>query len=95
VFVIRIGAINRHTVTNARNAVTPLQKRRFRRRNAVTGRVTPLLGRRTVTRLDHPARIVVQPIGRARRAPHHDLLLDRHDFDALIGQDRQRVVQTR
>jgi hypothetical protein len=27
--------------------------------------------------------------------PHHDLLLDPHDFDGLIGQNYQRVVQTR
>ena len=36
-------------------------------------------GRRTVTRLDQPARIVVEPVGRAHRAPHHDLLLNPHD----------------
>jgi hypothetical protein len=35
-------------------------------RHAVTGRVTPLLGRRTVTRL---ARIMVQPVDRAPDAP--------------------------
>jgi hypothetical protein len=30
----------------------------------------------------------------ARRAPP-DLLLNPHDFDGLVGQDRQRMVQTR
>jgi hypothetical protein len=48
-----------------------------------------------VAGLDQTARIMVQPVGRARRAPHHDLLLDRHDFDALVEQDDQRMVQTR
>jgi hypothetical protein len=28
-------------------------------------------------------------------APHRDLLLNPHDFDGLVGQDRQRMVQTR
>ena len=46
-------------------------------------RVTPLLGRRTVARAGQPARIVVQPVGRAHRAPLHDLLLNPHDFDRL------------
>jgi len=47
--------------------------------DAVTGRVTPLLGRRTVTRLGHPGRVVVEPAGRANRPGRDDLLLDRHD----------------
>jgi hypothetical protein len=35
-----------------------------------------LLGRRTVARLDHPGRVVVEPVGQAPHAPHHDVLLD-------------------
>jgi hypothetical protein len=34
------------------------------------GAVTLLLRRRTVTRLDHPGRIMVQPVGRAHRRIH-------------------------
>jgi hypothetical protein len=34
-------------------------------------------------------------LGRARDPPRHDLLLDRHDFDALIGPRSSKVVQTR
>jgi hypothetical protein len=54
-----------------------------------------LLGRRTVARLDHPGRVVVEPVGRAPHAPHHDLLLDPHDFERFAGQDHKRMVQTR
>jgi hypothetical protein len=38
---------------------------------------------------------VVQPIGRALHTPHHDLLLNPHDFERFAGQDHKRMVQTR
>jgi len=64
-------------VTPSHRAVT-----RYRRPcNAV-------LGHRTVARLDHPARIVVQPVGRT-------LFLNTHDFERFAGQDHKRVIQTR
>jgi hypothetical protein len=54
-----------------------------------------LLGRRPVARFDQTARIMVQPVGRALHTPHHDLLRNPHDFERLIGQNDQRVIQTR
>jgi hypothetical protein len=59
------------------------------------GAVTLLLRRLPIPRLDQSTRVVVQPIGRAQDAPHHDLLLNPHDFDGLVGQNDQRMVQTR
>jgi hypothetical protein len=62
-------------------------------RHAVTGRVTPLLGRRTVTRL---ARIMVQPVDRAPEAPTMTPSSQSPRFRGL-GRARsfKRLVQTR
>jgi hypothetical protein len=57
-------------------------------RHAVTGRVTPLLGRRTVTRL---ARIMVQPVDRAPDAPTMIELIGR----ALLGFLAKRLQPLR
>jgi hypothetical protein len=32
---------------------------------------------------------VVEPVGRAPHAPHHDLLLDTHGFERFAGQDHK------
>jgi len=51
-----------------------------------------LLGRRTVARLEHPGRVVVEPVGRAL---HRDLFLNTNDFERFARQDHKRMVQTR
>ena len=85
----RSSATRSTFITQHRYTVTSHAVTRYRRHVMRYFVVGPVAG------LDQTARIMVQPVGRARRAPHHDLLLDRHDFDGLVGQNNQRVVQTR
>ena len=70
---------------------TPFQKRRFKRQNAVSSF--------TSSSARSPPRPIRSDRGsansRAHRPPHHDLLLNPHDFDGLVGQNYQRMVQTR
>jgi hypothetical protein len=54
-----------------------------------------LLGRRTVARLDQPARIMVQPVGERIARPTMTFLSIPTIFDAQVGQNPQRLVQTR
>ena len=78
----------------------PMQRHALRIRapfqscNAVSE--TPFRTRNAVTPPDRspPRPVRSAPVGRAHDAPHHDLLLNRHDFDSLVGQNRQRMVQT-
>jgi hypothetical protein len=86
------NACNRHTVTKARNAVTPFQKRRFRRRNAVSE-----LKRRYFVAGPQPAS--TSPLGswfsqQAERIVRPFFSIPTISI-GLIVQDRQRMVETR
>jgi hypothetical protein len=75
------------TVTPSQGPETPLH--RFR--NAVSDAETPLLGRRPLVRLDHPAGSWLSHSRASHNPGRDDDFRDRHDFEGLVG----RIVQTR